>query len=165
MKFSVISSILLPAAAAAVTPTQQAAAAAAPEPVQDGITKDCKSYYKAKPGDSCRAIVDDYGVFSLDDFYKWNPAVGSNCESLLVDYYYCVGVAGTPSKCTEAHPTPTQSGSSCKCSKWYKVNRGDVCYTIERKFGISDADFRKLNSGLNKDCSNLIADFNVCVKA
>ncbi|KAJ3492180.1 hypothetical protein NLG97_g5459 [Lecanicillium saksenae] len=165
MKFAVVSSILVTVVTAAATPTQQDAAAAVPSPVQDGITKDCKTYYKAKSGDSCSAIVDDYGVFTLKDFYKWNPDVGSNCESLLVGYYYCVGVAGTPSKCTVAHPSPTQPGSSCKCSKWYKVNRGDVCTNIEKKFNISNAEFHKLNSGLNKDCSNLQADVNVCVKA
>ncbi len=91
MKFSVISAILLPLAAAAATPAQEAAAAAVPDPVQDGITKNCKTYYKAKPGDSCQKIVNDYGVFTFNDFYKWNPAVGKNCESLLGGYYYCVG--------------------------------------------------------------------------
>lgn len=96
MKFAIISSILLPIAAAAATPVQEAAAAA-PSPVQDGITKDCKTYYRAKAGDSCQRIVDDYGVFSLKDFYKWNPGVGDNCESLLVAYYYCVGKFATAS--------------------------------------------------------------------
>lgn len=79
--------------------------------------------------------------------------------------YTNTGVAGTPSKCTQPHPTPTQPGSSCKCGQWYKVKKGDVCSNIERQFHISDADFHKLNSGLNKDCSNLQADVNVCVKA
>lgn len=94
MKFSIVSAILLPIAAAAATPTQEAAeaaAAAVPSPVQAGITKDCKVYYQAKAGDSCQKIVNDYGVFTFNDFYKWNPAVGKNCESLLGSYYYCVG--------------------------------------------------------------------------
>ncbi|TQV95052.1 LysM domain-containing protein [Cordyceps javanica] len=167
MKFSVLSAILLPLAAAAATPTVElaAAAAAVPSPVQDGIAKDCKTYYKAKPGDSCQKIVNDYGVFTFKDFHKWNPAVGNDCESLLGGYYYCVGVPGTPSRCTEKHPTPTQPGSVCKCGQWYKVKKGDNCQALEKKFKISDKDFHKLNGGLNKDCSNLQADVNVCVKA
>lgn len=75
------------------------------------------------------------------------------------------GVAGTPSRCTENHPTPTQPGSVCKCGQWYKVKKGDNCQALEKKFKISDKDFHKLNGGLNKDCSNLQADVNVCVKA
>ncbi|KAM3481763.1 hypothetical protein MY5147_000560 [Beauveria neobassiana] len=169
MKLSVISAVfasLAAATAATTTPTREVAAAAAvPDPVQDGIAKNCKTYYQAKPGDSCQKIVNDYGVFTFGDFYKWNPAVGKNCESLLGGWYYCVGVPGTPSKCTEKHPTPTQPGSACKCGQWYKVKKGDNCQALEKKFKISDKDFRKLNGGLNKECSNLQADVNVCVKA
>ncbi|KAM3559215.1 hypothetical protein ARSEF4850_004237 [Beauveria asiatica] len=96
MKLPVISAVFVSlATAAAATPTREVAAAAAaaaavPDPVQDGIAKNCKSYYQAKPGDSCQKIVNDYGVFTFGDFYKWNPAVGNNCESLLGGWYYCV---------------------------------------------------------------------------
>lgn len=59
--------------------------------------------------------------------YTWNPAVGSDCSSLFLGYYYCVGVPGTPTSkpsvtsvptttSPPAGPTPTQTGiiSSCE---------------------------------------------------
>jgi hypothetical protein len=51
-------------------------------------------YHKVVPGDNCWAIANQYGI-SLDQFYLWNPAVKpTSCQSLLPDYYVCVGVAG-----------------------------------------------------------------------
>lgn len=51
-------------------------------------------YHKVLSGDNCWAIANQYGI-SLDQFYSWNPAVKpTSCQSLLPDYYVCVGVAG-----------------------------------------------------------------------
>ncbi|KAI4204249.1 MAG: hypothetical protein LQ350_001229 [Teloschistes chrysophthalmus] len=46
-----------------------------------------KAFYKVKDGDQCGSIVSSYGTFSLADFYTWNPAVGTNCGSLLYHQY------------------------------------------------------------------------------
>lgn len=37
------------------------------------------------------AISNEYRI-SLDDFYKWNPGVGSDCSKLWLGYAVCVGV-------------------------------------------------------------------------
>jgi transposase-like protein len=42
-------------------------------------------------GDGCWAIANTYKI-ELNDFYKWNPAVGSTCAQLRPDNYVCVGV-------------------------------------------------------------------------
>jgi LysM repeat protein len=62
-----------------------------PTPVQSGITPNCKKFYKVVKGDGCWAIADAYKI-NLDEFYKWNPAVGTSCGGLYPDNYVCVGV-------------------------------------------------------------------------
>lgn len=78
-----------------------------PSPTQDGLISSCKAFYKAQSGDSCSKIVDSYGTFTLDDFLKWNPAVGQDCTSLLAGYYYCVGIPGTPTSKPPGGSEPT----------------------------------------------------------
>lgn len=48
-------------------------------------------------GDSCGAIESQYSI-TFQQFYTWNPAVGSNCENLWVGEAYCVGVSSGGSK-------------------------------------------------------------------
>ncbi|RKU43160.1 hypothetical protein DL546_003338 [Coniochaeta pulveracea] len=122
----------------------------APGPTQPGLVSTCTSFYKVVGGDGCWDIVTNKyeGVFTLDQFYSWNPALNGDCSGLQAGYYVCVGVPGTPTPCTVAHPTPTQPGSS-----------------IEKKYGITDADFLKWNPQVGgKACGGLFAGYNVCVK-
>ncbi|KAK2764377.1 hypothetical protein FQN54_009071 [Arachnomyces sp. PD_36] len=63
-----------------------------PSPVQEGIAEDCGEYYFVEKDDGCQDIADEYEI-SLDDFYKWNPAVEDDCSKLFPDYYVCVGVS------------------------------------------------------------------------
>ncbi|KAI9158367.1 carbohydrate-binding module family 50 protein [Paramyrothecium foliicola] len=65
-----------------------------PQPVREGMAADCRRFYMQKPGEFCYDISVKNGV-NLDDFYKWNPAVGNDCSNLWPDYYYCVGVSGS----------------------------------------------------------------------
>ena len=64
---------------------------ATPTPIQPGMTTSCKKFWKVVSGDGCASIAQKGGI-SLTNFYKWNPGVGSNCESLWLDYYVCIGV-------------------------------------------------------------------------
>nr|POE90692.1 lysm domain-containing protein [Quercus suber] len=143
-----------------------------PQPEQTGITDNCKAYYKVQSGDGCQAIVDMYGTFTLQDFYSWNPAVGSNCEHLFVGYYVCVGVTNTPtqrpSTTTTAAPTgpsPTQSGIESDCTKYYKAVEGDTCDVIaNEKFGtFSIPSFIRWNPAVMSDCSKLFLGYYYCV--
>ncbi|KAF5611695.1 Autolysin [Fusarium subglutinans] len=89
----------------AVTPTpttpENVTGNKAPSPVQKGITKSCNEYHRVSKGDTCSAVALEFKI-DLDEFYKWNPAVGSKCENLWANYYYCVSVAGQKAKTTPA---------------------------------------------------------------
>lgn len=97
-----------------------------PSPTQPGIAKDCKTYHRVQSGDTCQSIADSYGTFTLDDFAKWNPAVGADCRSLWASYHVCVGVPGTPST-KPSGPLPVQPGIRKDCDKYHKAMSGDGC--------------------------------------
>lgn len=61
-----------------------------PSPVQVGITKGCSLFHKVKAGDTCDSITRQYEV-ALDDFYTWNPAIGTDCRNLQLGTFACVG--------------------------------------------------------------------------
>ncbi|KAF5126373.1 LysM domain-containing protein [Metarhizium anisopliae] len=76
-------------------------------------------------------IIDEYRTFTLDEFHRWNPAVGSACHSLFVDYIVCVGAPGkSPRPLKNNGHSPTQPGIPKSCNKYYKADRGDTCQGI-----------------------------------
>ncbi|KAH2020128.1 hypothetical protein KXV45_003447 [Aspergillus fumigatus] len=85
-------------------------------PQQTGIAANCNKYYFVEIGDGCAAIASTYGI-TLADFYSWNPAVGTSCQSLQAGYYVCVGV-----------------------SEWYRVR--DILF-VQRAFLASISTGRK----------------------
>ncbi|KAI0103312.1 carbohydrate-binding module family 50 protein [Nemania sp. FL0031] len=64
---------------------------ATPTPIQDGMTKSCKSFYYVKSGDTCDSIAASYGI-SVSSFISWNPAAGATCSGLWANTYACVAV-------------------------------------------------------------------------
>ena len=72
---------------------------------------------------------------------KWNPAVGSDCSGLYVNYFYCIDapldVASLPNATTQYFPAvsslsrvtvtlnstfvpePTAPGAAADCQSWY----------------------------------------------
>lgn len=64
-------------------------------PTQEGIASDCDGYYTVVSGDSCSKVEDLFDI-TFAQLYDWNPAIGSDCETLGVDYAVCVGVASSP---------------------------------------------------------------------
>jgi LysM repeat protein len=83
-----------------------------PTPYQTGMTPNCDNFHLVISGDECSDIATDYGI-SLDDFYEWNPAVGSSCQYLGLNDYACVGVAiCTSTSILAAAPEPKQ-GLTC----------------------------------------------------
>ncbi|KAI1038749.1 hypothetical protein LB503_007868 [Fusarium chuoi] len=93
----------------AVTPTpttpENVTGNKAPSPVQKGITTSCNEYHRVSKGDTCSAVASEFKI-DLNEFYKWNPAVGSKCENLWANYYYCVSVAGEKAKASVHTPSP-----------------------------------------------------------
>ncbi|KAL4958979.1 uncharacterized protein BDV14DRAFT_194147 [Aspergillus stella-maris] len=61
-------------------------------PTQTGIAADCTKYHTVKAGDSCANIQFTYDV-TFAQLYKWNPAIGEGCETLVIGYAVCVGVS------------------------------------------------------------------------
>ncbi|KAK2590531.1 hypothetical protein QQS21_011781 [Conoideocrella luteorostrata] len=62
-----------------------------PAQTQPGVAADCKRWHVVQKGDGCYDIAQANKI-TLDDFYKWNPGVGSNCEALWLGYAVCIGV-------------------------------------------------------------------------
>ncbi|KAL8833430.1 MAG: hypothetical protein Q9170_004273 [Blastenia crenularia] len=153
------------------TSTSISPAPTGPTPVQSGITTQCTQYYKVQDGDTCAGIVDKYHTFTLQNFYSWNPAVGSSCGSLLSGYYVCVGIPGTPtapptttSAGATPGPSPTQSGLVSTCKTFYKVKDGDQCGNIVSSYGtFSLADFYTWNPAVGTNCGSLFVGYYVCV--
>ncbi|KAK6837970.1 hypothetical protein PG987_006251 [Apiospora arundinis] len=73
------------------TPTSPGNGIATPTPFQSGMTKNCKAFHFVVAGDSCYDIAAAASV-PLEDFYRWNPAVGTGCASLWAGYNVCVAV-------------------------------------------------------------------------
>ncbi|KAM7192209.1 hypothetical protein V8F33_008483 [Rhypophila sp. PSN 637] len=151
-----------------------------PFPVQTGMVGNCNKFVFVKEGDGyCGDIAAKNGV-SLANFYAWNPAVGSGCEGLWLDTYYCVGIVGGPAPITTTTkptvtttttpgngittPMPTQSGMVSNCNKFTLVKEGDgYCGDIAAKNGITLANFYAFNKGVGSNCENLWMNTYYCV--
>lgn len=125
-------------------------------------------FYKAQDGDPCNIIALAYEV-DEDDFYAWNPDVGSDCSGLQDGVYFCVGTSSADTASTTtatsgmATPTPVQDGITSNCDDFYLVQAGDGCWAIANKKGIELDDFYSWNPAVGDDCSGLQADVYVCI--
>ncbi|KAF7555932.1 hypothetical protein G7Z17_g1810 [Cylindrodendrum hubeiense] len=141
-----------------------------PSPIQDGMAKNCNKFHMIRTTTTCTSIRDYYHL-PLADFYKWNPAVGTKCQALLVNYYVCVSVVGwkppTPTAPDKgngiATPTPFQTGMTKNCNKFHLVKKTTTCASIQNYYKITMADFYKWNPAIGSKCTALWADNNVCV--
>ncbi|KAJ5797496.1 uncharacterized protein N7503_006792 [Penicillium pulvis] len=86
---SSVSTVTSPSKASPTTTTSDGIST--PLPIQSGMVSTCDQSYLVVSGDTCAAIASTYDI-TIDDFYAWNPAVGSSCASLWVDDYVCVAV-------------------------------------------------------------------------
>ncbi|KAI0406600.1 peptidoglycan-binding protein [Xylaria palmicola] len=57
--------------------------------VQTGVSSKCTRLHKVVSGDGCWAISNEYGI-TLDEFYRLNPGVGTDCNALWLGYAVCV---------------------------------------------------------------------------
>lgn len=164
-------------------PTTTITSVPKPSPTQEGLIESCTIFYKAVKGDTCAAIVKEYGTFTLGQFISWNPAVERDCTGLWAQTYYCVGVPGTPTtrppvpaptstKATTttagngvATPKPTQPDMLKSCASFYFVKNGDTCQQIAARHGISEDRFRLWNPSVGQDCRGLWANAYVCVRS
>ncbi|KAF2226561.1 hypothetical protein BDZ85DRAFT_246993 [Elsinoe ampelina] len=158
------------------SPTAAPTGPAPPSPTQAGLDSQCQRFHLATDGDTCQGIIDKYRTFSLQQFYAWNPAVGTSCSGLWLGYYYCIGTASTPTSppsTTTVAPTPTPSNGFpspvqpniiSTCKRFYQVQSGDFCQKIVdqyRTFTLSD--FYNWNPSVGNTCASLQAGYFVCV--
>lgn len=152
----------------------------------------CTKFYLVVANDGCWAIANANSI-ALEDFYAWNPAVGSDCATLQPTYYVCVGRGGaastppvtsrattpTPSSTSlrssssqrpitssatrPAPPGPTQAGIPANCNKWVLQKDGVYCYDMAQAAGIALDRLYALNPALNGDCSGLWPGYAYCI--
>ncbi|OAA74801.1 peptidoglycan-binding protein [Akanthomyces lecanii RCEF 1005] len=140
-------------------------------PVGDNTVSGCKAWYQTTGGDDCDIIAQAFGSFSTSDFISWNPSVGSKCDDIKDNTYYCVGVAKTPTTRTSSVPAtttqdalPTQSGVASNCNKYWFVGESDTCRQITTASNILLGNFIRWNPAVNDGGScKLTPDVNVCV--
>ncbi|KAF6802834.1 LysM domain-containing protein [Colletotrichum sojae] len=153
-----------------------------PEPIQEGMTLYCNRFYYVPEGATCAQVLAENNI-SMKDLFEWNPAVGSNCNSLWAHTYICVGRIPTfatvslqlPPKPTTAAPTPTkpangietpspiQDGMVTNCEKFHFVSPGDRCAQILAYNNISVEDLYRWNPAVGPNCQGMWASTYVCV--
>ncbi|KAJ4192339.1 hypothetical protein NW759_016646, partial [Fusarium solani] len=57
-----------------------------PSPIQNGIVKNYEKFHKIISTTTCTSIKSYYNL-PLATFLSWNPAIGKDYTSLLVNYY------------------------------------------------------------------------------
>jgi LysM repeat protein len=151
-----------------------------PSPVQTGMVSDCDLFHEVISNDTCYDLAQTNSI-TLDEFYAWNPAVGTDCLYLELNVYVCVGVLASSSTVTPTTtssstltattttstggivtPTPTQDGMVSNCNKFYDVQSGDGCWAIANEYDITLDDFYAWNPAVD-ECADLYPNYYVCV--
>ncbi|KAH8649337.1 hypothetical protein BX600DRAFT_419503 [Xylariales sp. PMI_506] len=162
---------------AATTTTTTTATTGGPSPQMPSIVSTCNKYYLVESGDGCQGIETSEGITSAE-FLAWNPAVDSTCDDLWLGYYVCVGTSGssaattttstattTTTTATGTSPSPQMPSIVSTCNKYYLVQSGDGCYSIEQTEGITLTQFLTWNPYVDSACDNLWLGYYVCVGA
>ncbi|KAL4860715.1 hypothetical protein BDV12DRAFT_208904 [Aspergillus spectabilis] len=106
-------------------------------------------------GDGCYDLAATFNIL-LSDFYAWNPAVGTSCESLQAGYYVCIGVAGGSSTTTTTSATSVPSTTT--------MTTATVTGPTPQQTGIiSICNDYHLNPAVGSSCSALWLGYYICV--
>ncbi|KAM0492503.1 hypothetical protein ACHAP8_009858 [Fusarium lateritium] len=62
-----------------------------PSPIQDGMVKNCVTFHHVTSTTTCQALL-KYRKITMEQFFKWNPAVKKDCSGLWKDTHACVAV-------------------------------------------------------------------------
>ncbi|KAE8324059.1 hypothetical protein BDV39DRAFT_217404 [Aspergillus sergii] len=62
-----------------------------PTPYETGMVDDCTEFHMVVNSDGCTSIADAADI-TITELEAWNLAIGSNCSSLWLGYYVCIGV-------------------------------------------------------------------------
>ncbi|KAF5000825.1 hypothetical protein FGRMN_1433 [Fusarium graminum] len=149
----------------ATTPTKASNGIATPPPIQPRMVGNCNKFHMVTSTTTCSSLRDYYKI-SLEDFGKWNPAVGADCANLWAGYNVCIGViGGTPTKPGNGikTPSPIQPNLVSNCKRFHKVTPTTTCISIQKYYRISMAQLAKWNPTVGNGCDKLWAKYWVCV--
>ncbi|KAM0443840.1 hypothetical protein ACHAQK_002586 [Fusarium lateritium] len=140
-----------------------------PSPIPGGVVKNCVKFHLIKTTTTCNSIENCYKL-PLAKFLEWNPDVGKNCQSLLVDYWVCImtdDYKPTPSPTSPSNriktPLPIQDGIHKNCNKFHQVQKTTICASINNYYSLSLKDFYSWNPSVGTNCQSLLAGYWVCV--
>ncbi|KAG7417317.1 hypothetical protein LZL87_008029 [Fusarium oxysporum] len=150
-------------------PSKPANGIETPAIIQPGMTASCNKFHEVKKTTTCASIQEYYKI-TMEQIAKWNPAVGSKCTALWAGYNVCVGVIGqkpSPTKPSNGvkTPSPVQNGVTESCKKFHLVQKTTTCASIQNYYKITMAQLYKWNPAIGAKCTNLWANYNVCVAA
>ncbi|KAM0272220.1 hypothetical protein ACHAQH_008779 [Verticillium albo-atrum] len=73
----------------APTPTTKPGGVSTPTPTQAGMVRGCTKFHHIRDTTLCANVL-TYNSITLAQFFRWNPAVGSNCQNLWANTHACV---------------------------------------------------------------------------
>ncbi|KAB5570385.1 peptidoglycan-binding protein [Coniochaeta sp. 2T2.1] len=133
-----------------------------PTKTQAGQPSYCSEWHLVSPRDDCQTIAYRFKTWmTLADFFAWNPAVGTDCSGLYVNYYVCVGIQprsiltvelpvasnltlppiatwtepALPTLDPNFTPTPSHGPMPTNCANFYLARAGDTCDSIVSEIG------------------------------
>lgn len=165
--YSTATLMMIPLTTASYTPTLITVALTpagipAPTNVASGTrTIACGYYYDVQTGDTLDSISATVGV-SAFDLLTWNPELANS--SPINGTALCV-LFPTGNYTLNDAPVPTNvaANTTTECAQYYTVQSGDGCPSIETEFGITDAQFKKMNPSINAQCTNILLGVAYCV--
>ncbi|KAF9465228.1 hypothetical protein BDZ94DRAFT_1281595 [Collybia nuda] len=125
--------------------------------------------YRIAPNDTCTTVALSAGRttgvnITTTQLLSFNPELGTFCQlmPLKIGQAICpTPNGGFPKKAPV--PTPTPSGTTSNCGKYYLVKEGDICNTVVLSNTVSFPDFLTLNPEIDANCTNLWLGYNYCV--
>jgi hypothetical protein len=155
----------------------------------------CNAWHRVIPGETCQRMLNQFGIRSIDEFLRWNPAAKDDCEMLIADYHVCVGVQRqvgntnlewdtaqpvfteppeptkyTPITRTLADssftPSPSHGPMPSNCKAFHQAGADQNCNDLVNTYGyFSQEQFLAWNPALNGNCLGLWLDTWYCVGA
>lgn len=134
--------------------------------LQEGYDVNCTGFGDVPADFTCSDVLVTYNL-TIAQFFKMNPAVGSDCASLWTEQAYCIASPNAPPPAPSGSPTsvapsstaapgssaPTHSGQPANCVRWHTVVAGDNCASVADKYFITVAQFYAWNPAVSEDCA------------
>ena len=138
----------------------------------------CKTYH-VKQSDTCLSIAQSNGL-TVSTFFSLNPGINyPSCNNLLTDTNVCLDQKQSSNRASG--PTPSSTPSTCSpnssslsvasgtnssaCQTFASIKSGSTCIDVASQTNITLSQLESLNPGINKDCTNLLANTLYCVKS